>query len=339
MNTTNETRTTDEESESTLPTIDLAAFLTGTQNERRRIADRVDDICRSIGFLIIEQHGVPRVISEAAWSSARTFFDLPLEAKIATRSGNPGCPRGYFPIQEESLARTRGIAAPPDLKESYSSGPLSAPAGHTKSDEFDFFYGHNIWPAEPETFRAVWTDYYLAMERLGSQIMRLLAAALHLADDYFVEFHTHHLSALRGINYPSMRDPSLPEQQRAGAHSDYGSLTILRPDPSIAGLEVQLPSGEWVGAPIISDAFIVNVGDLLARWTNDRWASTLHRVANSAGPIEDIAPRRQSIAYFMNPNYDAVISAIPTCLDNDKAARYLPVSAGEYLIKQFRAAI
>jgi len=324
--------------ESLLPTVDLAAFLAGTKNERRHIADQVDEICRSIGFLIIRQHDVPIKISDAAWSSARTFFDLPVERKLAARSADPGCPRGYFPVEEESLARTRGVATPPDLKEAYSSGPLHAPAGHATSDEFKFFYGENIWPTEPENFRENWTNYYLAMERLGSQIMQLLAAALHLDDQYFVAFHTHHLSALRALNYPSTSAPLLPEQQRAGAHSDYGSVTILKPDPFVGGLEVQLPSGEWVSAPNVSDGFIVNVGDLLARWTNDRWISTLHRVSNATGPSDEPTPRRQSIAYFMNPNYDAEISAIPTCLGEDEIAKYLPVLAGEHLIKQFNAA-
>lgn len=324
--------------ESELPTIDLAAFLTGTKSDRRYIADQVDEICRSIGFLIIRQHGVPTETSEAAWSSARAFFDLPIEKKLAAKSAVPGCPRGYFPVEEESLARTRGIDTPPDLKEAYSSGPLQAPAGHAASEAFEFFYGENIWPVEPGNFRENWENYYLAMERLGAQIMQLLASALHLDDDYFVDFHTHHLSALRALNYPSTSGPLLPEQQRAGAHSDYGSVTILKPDPLVGGLEVQLPSGKWLSAPVISDAFIVNVGDLLARWTNDRWISTLHRVSSAAGRAGETTRRRQSIAYFMNPNYDAKISAIATCLGENEAAKYSPVLAGEHLIRQFRAA-
>ena len=282
---------------------------------------------------------MPQETCNAAWSVARAFFDLPLDHKLAVRSGDPGCPRGYFPVREEALARTRGIAAPPDQKESYSSGPLCAPASHTKTDEFDFFYGPNIWPAAPAGFRQAWTNYYVAMERLGSQIMQLLASALRLDDEYFAGFHTHHLSALRALNYPSITDECLPGQQRAGAHSDYGSVTILQPDLSVAGLEVQLPSGAWIGAPIVENAFIVNIGDLMARWTNDRWVSTLHRVVDPAGPPGSPAPRRQSIAYFMNPNYDAEISTIPTCLDPGESPKYPPLLAGRYLIEQFNSAI
>ena len=339
MSTTGITGTADDGHGLTIPAVDLAAFLAGEEHERRQIADRVDEICRSVGFLIVERHGVPRETIDQAWSSARAFFDLPLHDKLGARSADPVCPRGYFPLQEESLARTRGIAAPPDQKESFSSGPVCAPAGHAGSDDFDFFYGPNIWPAEPAGFRQAWTDYYAAMEQLGAQIMQMLASALRLADDYFVASHTHHLSALRAINYPSIAEASLPGQQRAGAHSDYGSVTILKPDPHVAGLEVRLASGDWIAAPVVENAFIVNIGDLMARWTNDRWVSTLHRVIDPVGPSGGPAPRRQAIAYFMNPNYDAEISAIPTCLDAGASPKYPPARAGRYLIEKFTSGI
>ena len=322
----------------TIPAVDLSAFLTGSEEERRRIADHVDDICRSIGFLIIEGHGVSSAINEAAWSSARRFFDLPLDEKIASQSSADGCPRGYFPIEQESLARTRDIDTPPDRKECFSSGPLAPPAGHPPNDGFDFFYGPNIWPMTPMEFRTAWTDYYTAMELLGSQLMQMLAAALKLDRDYFEEFHTHHLAALRALNYPPATKNLLPGQQRAGAHSDYGSVTILKPDSSVGGLEVLHPSGNWISAPAIEDAYIINIGDLLARWTNDRWVSTLHRVVEPVGDAGSPALRRQSIAYFMNPNYDAKIEVIPTCLTNN-VSKYPTVSAGQYLIQQFSSAL
>ena len=325
--------------ETTIPTVDLAAFIGGSEEERHQIAARVDDICRSIGFLIIENHGVPRDIGDAAWSVARQFFDLPVDEKLAVQSSEPGSPRGYFPIEEESLAKTQGIDTPPNPKECYSSGPLSPPAGHSPDDNFAFFYGQNIWPAKPPGFRQAWTDYYGAMEQLGSQIMQMLALALRLDENFFVKFHTHHLGALRALNYPEVADELLPGQQRAGAHSDYGSLTILKPDPVVGGLEVQHPSGNWINAPTIETAFIVNIGDLLARWTNDRWVSTMHRVTDTGRDSDSAALRRQSIAYFMNPNYDAEIEVIPTCLDTTEKAKFPSVTAGRYLLEKFRAAL
>lgn len=318
----------------TIPSVDLADFLEGSETARCEIAASVDQTCQTIGFLIIDKHGVPPQTSDDAWSVARGFFDLPLEQKLKCKSNDSGCPRGYFPFAEESLARTRGVDAPPDRKESFSSGPLTGPVGHQQSAEFGFFYGPNIWPTAPRDFRDAWIGYYSAMERLGSQIMQLLASALKLDADFFAEFHQHHLSALRALNYPASDSDGIPAQHRAGAHSDYGSVTILKPDPHVAGLEIQLPSGEWVAAPVESNSFVVNIGDLMARWTNDRWISTLHRVAGPPGE----AQRRQSIAYFMNPDYDAEIGTIPTCLNSGEQAKYASVLAGDYLIRQFRSA-
>ena len=294
----------------TIPGINLEAFVSGSNSERKAIAEQVDATCRTIGFLVIDGHGVPKIVCDAAWSAARQFFDLPLEEKLATRSSEPGCPRGYFPVEGETLAKTRGESSAPDPKEAFSSGPPTAPAGHESAEDFDFFYGPNIWPAALPEFEGAWLDYYRAMETLGAKVMTLLAAALRLDDNFFVPFHSHHISALRGINYPSMPMVSAAGNSRAGAHSD------------------------WIRAPSVEDAFVVNIGDLMAHWTNGRWVSTLHRVV---APNDDPVPRRQSIAYFMNPNYDAEIRAIPTCRgDGSKSAT---VTAGRYLIDKFRSAL
>lgn len=317
-----------------IPGVDLEAFVDGSTSERKDIAEQVDSACRAIGFLVIDRHGVSRAISDAAWAAAQQFFDLPLEEKLATRAPDPACPRGYFPVECEALAKTRGECSAPDPKESFSSGPPVAPVGHETADDFDFFYGPNFWPATLPEFETAWLDYYSAMESLGANIMSLLAAALKIPDDFFVPFHGHHISALRGINYSQMSATGKAGIFRAGAHSDYGSVTILRPDPNVGGLEVKLAEGDWIRAPSVEDAFIVNIGDLMAHWTNYRWVSTLHRVVAPAG---DPVPRRQSIAYFMNPNYDAQIRAIPTCRKDGSANA--AVTAGRFLVGKFRSAL
>ena len=321
------------ENTDSIPTIDLGGFFGGDDADKDRIAGEVDEICQTIGFLVVDNHGVPDEIVDRAWSAARAFFDLPLQQKLELKSIEPNCPRGYFPFEEESLAKTLGVESPPDRKEAFSSGPLAPPSGHAPAADFDFFYGNNEWPAELPEFREAWIDYYHAMEDLGARIMQLLARALQLDDHYFAAFHGHHLGALRALNYPASSSAENTALQRAGAHSDYGTVTILKPDPDVGGLEVQLPSAKWIQAPAVSDAFIVNLGDLMARWTNDRWISTVHRVtaASAAGEV----PRRQSIAYFMNPNYDAEIAAIPTCLEEDEEPRYAPTLAGDYLVGKF----
>lgn len=317
-----------------IPDVSLASFETGSESEKRRIAADVDRICRAIGFLVITDHGVDRQVIERAWDAAREFFAQPLEEKLAARDAEPGSPRGYSAPQSESLAASLKIETPPDLKESFSSGPAAPPDLDAGVEDYDFFFGPNVWPTKPAIFERAWRDYYAAMEDLGARIMRLFAAALALDEQYFVPFHTAHLAALRGLSYPPQEDPVLPGQRPAGEHSDYGSVTILKPDPDVPGLEVRLPSGEWQAAPVITDGFLVNIGDMLANWTNDRWVSTLHRVVPNDGD-----QRRQSIAFFLTPNYDAEIRCIDSCLAEGEEPLYPPVSAGRYLMDKFKATI
>ncbi len=314
--------------------IDLAALIDGSAVDRRRIAARVDAICRSLGFLIIRNHGVPADTIAHAWDAARTFFALPVELKLQSRPRDSGSPRGYFPMESETLARTLAVDTPPDTKESFSSGPLQAPDGVECLAHGDFFYGPNVWPAEPPGFEAAWTAYYRTMEILGARVMQLFAGALRLDADYFAPLHARHISALRTLSYPPTTGEPLPGQRAAGEHSDYGSVTILKPDPAVAGLEIRLPDGRWIAAPLIRDAFLVNIGDMMARWTNDRWVSTMHRV--TAG---DSGRTRQSIAYFMNPDADAEVRCLPGCIEAGSAPRYAPVLAGEYLMQKFRSTL
>lgn len=323
---------------SSIPAISLSAFLHGNDAEQQRIAAEVDDICRTLGFLIVEQHGIPDSLIADAWQAARDFFDLPLEQKMASRSPDPGCPRGYFPIASEALAKSLGVDTPPDIKESLGIGPLRAPERHIAAADAEFHYGENLWPAQPAELRDALTNYMQAMEVLGNNLLRLFAAALSLPHDYFESFHTDPMCALRCLNYPAVDKPLLPDQKGAGEHADYGSITMLKSDPEVTGLEVRLPTGEWIAAPRVQDGFIINIGDMLARWTNDRWVSTLHRV-NSPGTAGGGQKRRQSMAYFYNTSFDAEISCIPTCLADGEQPKYDTVKGGNYLIQRFSSAL
>ena len=316
-----------------IPDVDLAAFERADEDRRRSIAREVDRICRLTGFLVVRNHGVSARTVDSAWQAARLFFALPEQEKRHSRSPDPDCPRGYFPMASETLAKTLDQDTPPDLKESFSCGPQRAPRRSGPVKHFDFFYGDNIGPAAPPEFKTAFSAYYAAMEDLGRRLMRLFAVALDLRPDFFAAMHSHHISALRALSYPPLAKRPLPGQHGAGAHADYGSVTILRPDPGVAGLEVRMPDGTWIKAPDTGRDFIVNIGDMLARWTNDRWVSTLHRVV-----INDLGRRRQTLAYFQNPNYDAEIRCLPTCLPADGCALYPPVLAGDYLMQKFASA-
>jgi isopenicillin N synthase-like dioxygenase len=318
-----------------IPTINLEAFIVGTAAEQRTIAAEVDEICRTTGFLVIERHGLPDPVITEAWTQVSAFFDLPLAEKLKSRSPDPTCPRGYFPMAAESLARSLGVETPPDLKESFGIGPLSPPGTPIPSDDLDFHYGPNLWPAEPGGLRPALTRYFTELQALGSRVLRLFAAALDLPHDYFERFHTDPMCALRCIRYPAQDGPVATDQRGAGEHSDYGSITLLKPDPAVAGLEIRLPSGRWAAAPLVQDAFIVNIGDMMARWTNDRWVSTRHRVVAPGGSQGN----RQSIAFFHNTSYDASIECIPTCSNATNPPRYAPVEAGQYLYERFTSAV
>jgi isopenicillin N synthase-like dioxygenase len=321
-----------------ISSIDLGAFLNGTTNEQAEIAAAVDELCRSTGFLIIENHQVPAQIINNAWTATRAFFDLPLEEKLAAKSVDPKCPRGYFPMASEALAKSLGVDTPPDIKESFGIGPLNAPPIELTAAEHEFYFGDNLWPASLPNLEGSLTTYFDAMTELCGNVLRLFAAALEMPHDYFENFHTYPMSALRCINYPGSDEPLLPMQKGAGEHSDYGSITILKSDPNIPGLEIRLASGEWAIAPLVDDAFIVNIGDMMARWTNDRWVSTLHRVIQASAP-EGGPARRQSMAFFDNTNLDSVIECIPSCLAPGEQPKYEKVLSGPYLQSRFESAI
>jgi isopenicillin N synthase-like dioxygenase len=318
--------------------VDLGSFIEGSQQEQRRIAAEVDEICRHTGFLIVKNHGMPQDVIDTAWSTARAFFDLPLEEKLAVKSPDLGCPRGYFPMASEALAKSLGVETPPDMKESLAIGTLSAPERAVPAEPLEFHYGRNLWPDNPPGIRDALSQYMLEAQALGDRMLQLFAAALSLPQDYFVESHTDAMCAMRCLNYPAIDEAPLANQKGAGEHADYGSITILKSDPEVPGLEVRLPSGEWISAPLVPDGFIVNIGDMMARWTNDRWVSTLHRVI-SPGQEGGGLSRRQSIAFFYNGSFDAELSCIPTCLEAGATPKYGSVEAGEYLKQRFSSAL
>ncbi|MFZ1774188.1 MAG: 2-oxoglutarate and iron-dependent oxygenase domain-containing protein [Rhizobiaceae bacterium] len=314
------------------PVFDLGRFEAADSQARAAMGEDVDAICRSTGFLAIANHGVPAEVIAGIWNSAQAFFDLPAEHKAKAAAPFPGYPYGYLGPGNEALARSRGVEAPADLKESFNGGPAAPPAGMTDTEALGFCYAPTIWPDAPDGFRAAWQAYYLAMENLAARIMRLFAVALKLEDDHFAPFIGQPVSALRALNYPASDRPPLAGQMRAGAHTDYGSLTILLPQAGSRGLEILSPDGAWRQVPPVDGAFVINIGDLMQRWTNDRWVSTLHRVTNDGS-----AARRQSLAFFHQPDWFAEITCLENCLEPGAAPKYAPVLSGPYLMGKFKA--
>jgi isopenicillin N synthase-like dioxygenase len=316
------------------PVFDLSRFERASAGERIALGAEVDDICRSTGFLAISGHSVPQDIIDGVWSQAKAFFDLPPDEKEKVRAPFPGYPYGYLGPGVEALAKSRGQDTPPDLKESFNGGPLAVPEGLRDPEALAFCYADTIWPSEPAGFADAWKAYYRAMEDLAARIMRVFAVALKLPEEFFQPTIDRPISALRALNYPETNAPPQRGQLRAGAHTDYGSLTILLPQAGSGGLQIYTPEGTWREVPPVPGAFVINIGDLMALWTNDRWVSTLHRVVSDGNPA-----RRQSLAFFHQPNWDQDIVCIESCLQPGETARYAPVKSGPYLMSKFKSTV
>lgn len=315
-----------------VPVIDISPLRGGDPAARAALAREVDRACRDIGFLIIAGHGVDPALVEATRAVSREFFARPLAEKRLVARPAPHVARGYIGLHEESLARSRDPGAyGSDLNESLMIGPVDAPPPAV-AESGGAHFAPNLWPAEPAALRAVWSAYYRTMGALAADVMRLFALALELPEDFFAPRIDHHISRLRVRLYPAPEVPPAPGQIRAGAHSDYGSLTLLATEDRPGGLQVCNAEGEWRDVPVVPGTFIVNLGELMARWTNHRWVSTLHRVVNPPADA-DGDTSRLSLVFFHNPNHDAVIES----LDRDAAPVYPPTTSGEHLRRQFTA--
>jgi isopenicillin N synthase-like dioxygenase len=304
-----------------VPVIDLSAS---------DAPDRVDAACRAVGFMSVVGHGVPQSTVAAMVEATDAFFALPLEEKLRYRSPSPQVNRGYAAKGTEGLTYSLGVDdRPPDLFEAFNIGPEELPPG-VPADRPEF--APNIWPERPEGLKDGLVAYFAAVSALARRITSVMALALELDGRFFEDKTDHSTETLRVNHYergPGEPGP-VPGQQRMGAHTDYGIVTVLHAD-QVPGLEIVGPDGEWHGVQPPEEAFLVNLGDLLAEWTNDRWRSTLHRVVPPPRSVEGPALRR-SMAFFHDGNYDAVIECLPTCQSADNPPRYPRVVAGDHLM-------
>lgn len=320
-----------------VPVIDIGPYFEGDPAARRAVARRIGDACESIGFFAIAGHPVPQALIDRTFATAAAFFDLPQEAKNRARPDNSASARGYHRLGTKNLAKTLGYDNPPDLREQFYIGPLTdRSAAFSQYPDAAFLYAPNIWPEAPADYRPVMSEYYRTLEELARDLMRLFALALDLPETFFDDKIDRHFATLPANDYPALDYDPLPDQLRCGEHSDFGSLTILAVSGGTSGLEVRTRAGEWVPATTGAGQFIVNIGDMMQRWTNDRWISNLHRVVNPPR-VEGRSGRRQSIGYFLHPNYDAEIACLPGCAGADNPQRYPPVLAGKLMQEKMRA--
>lgn len=335
-----------------VPIVDVSNLFQDDKALRLKTAEEIGRACKNIGFMVIVGHQVNDETISAAWNSSRQFFDQSLEEKMKFVKPQHEYPFGYSGLGGEVLSAGKAVEgnnsasssvpAPPDLKEMFSIGPDDPATG----------FPARIFPKDPSELAEAWTKYYEALSDLGRTILRAFALALDLPDEMFFDsFVNHHASALRAINYPAIERSAdhqlLPGQLRASAHTDYGAVTILRADGP--GLQVSKDTSPptWWDVPHVENGFIINLGDLMRRWTNDRWLSTLHRVIipeaevssneiNANGAVTS-TKRRQSMAFFYNINRDAVVEVL--LQKPGDVALHQPIVAGDFLMQKHLASI
>ena len=318
-----------------IPTISLAPCFSGDRDAMRALARSVDEACRSIGFLLVSEHGIEHQALDDAFAMSSDFFDSEQAVKDRWHPRTPGTQRGYHGYETRALAATLGNDTPADMRESFFLGPIDdhlAALGHLPSAQNS--YASNIYPDfegnAPDRFSAALTSLYRQFESLSASLLKLMASALGAPESHFDNKISRHFSILASHFYAPPAAPAKPGQLRTGEHTDFGAFTILAMSGAAGGLEVRMANGEWRAIQAQPGELVVNLGDMMARWTNDRWVSTLHRVANPA-PSELSRARRQSIGYFMHPDYDAQIECIASVLAPGAHAKYPLITAGEHI--------
>ncbi|MGA1597818.1 MAG: isopenicillin N synthase family dioxygenase [bacterium] len=280
------------------------------------VARQAHDAYTRIGFMYAANLLSDANALEHTFSEARKFFDLPDEEKQACGWSSEASNRGYTAVEQENVDPD----APGDLKEAYNMGK----EGNTEHP--------NPWPSSRPQFREAMVAFHETCLQMSFQVLAAFEQALELPPGFFKARHdVGDSNILRVLHYPAVSslDTLKPGQLRAGAHTDYGTITLLMQD-DVGGLEVRSREGEWIPAPMIPGTVIVNSGDLLARWTNDVFCSTPHRVVLPQTPEQNRS--RQSLAFFCHPNFDAEVRCIESCARPDQPAKYPSIGAGEYLL-------
>jgi isopenicillin N synthase-like dioxygenase len=311
-----------------IPLINIAALYQDDPAGKHQVASAIDHACQNSGFFYIQGHPIsPERMAEMR-QLAQDFFALPMADKASISIKQSANHRGYGETAAEQLDPTR----PGDWKESYDMG-LNLAADHPLVGPERPLYGPNQYPAAIPDFQMRMERHYWDMLTLGKKILSALAIALNMDETFFDDKFEHPLSVLRFLHYPPRPRSNDPHNTQeapigAGAHTDYGCITILWQD-EIGGLQVQDIHGNWIDAPPIDGTFVINIGNMMARWSNNRYQSTPHRVYSPDGA------ERYSIPFFVEPDFDTSVSCLPNCCAAGETPKYAPISAGDWMIYCF----
>jgi isopenicillin N synthase-like dioxygenase len=299
-----------------IPVIDFGPFRDGSG--KQSVADAIRDASESIGFFYLKNHGLPQSSLDEAFAASHQFFDLPVEQKLSIKINR--FHRGYVPLDDVRYKEEYA----PNHNESLFVGlplPVDDPAVTAPGS----MHGPNQWPTAMPELRPALERYHAEASALGQVLLRACALALGLDEAFFRQFYTRPATFVRTIRYPAQPAPRPENKFGAGPHSDYGCITILAQDDA-GGLQVKARRGDgWIDAKSLPGTLVINIGDMLMRWTNDRWVSTQHRVINTSGKY------RYSIAAFVDPDHDTLVKCIDSCQGPGNPARYPPITQGEYL--------
>ena len=317
-----------------VPTVDISPFVQGgSSDDKARVAEQIDDAARSVGFIQIVGHGIPAEAIDGLAGAIDDFFGLSLAEKKVFRT--PALTnRGYSPPKSESLSLSLGVESANkmnDFFEAFNVGEdydRSAVAGYPANS-----YPENLWPAV-DGFETRVTAYYDEARRVAQTLTRIFARALDLPESYFVDRADRPMSMMRMNNYalqPGMDVLLDGELRGMGEHTDFDIVTVLWAD-QVAGLQVLGKDGSWNDVQPADGALLVNLGDSIARWTNDRWVSTLHRVKPPV--VDGTIRRRRSAAFFFDANYETVIEAFPSCVEPGSLPLHEPISVGAHIMEK-----
>ncbi len=306
-----------------LPIVDIAPLQSPDRAARAAVGEAIRAACLDKGFMYVVGHGIDPGLRAAVLDQARAFFALPEAEKMRIDMKLSPCNRGYEPLRGQTLE----AGAPPDLKESFYSGE-DLPMDEPRVLAGKFNHGPNQWPEGHPVFRTTLETYFDAMGDLSDRLMTGLALSLDLPEDHFAGFCRQPISTLRLIHYPPQPANPAPGEKGCGAHTDWGALTLLMQD-DVGGLQVCDQHAGWIDAPPVPDSYVVNLGDMIARWTNDRYRSTLHRVVNLSGR------ERYSVPFFFSGNPDEPVVCMTGCLAPGETPRYPPTTAEGHLREMY----
>lgn len=308
---------------SQLPIIDISPLYTTDTAGHRTIAEQIDRACREWGFFYIKGHPIKAERIDELSGHAQRFFALPAAEKLEIDITKSQHHRGYGAVATEQLDPSQ----PCDLKETFDMG-FHMPDEHPEVLAGKPLRGPNRHPTQIGTWQPLLEAHYRDMQALSCTLLRAIAMALEIEDDFFDKRFIEPISVFRMIHYPPRATATSADQQGAGAHTDYGCITLLHQDQA-GGLQVQNVNGDWIDAPPITGTYVVNIGDMMARWSNDRYKSTPHRV------ISPLGVDRYSMPFFAEPHPDTEISCLPGCHSDDNPPKYPSTTCSQYMLSRF----